>query len=82
MKVKWPSQTRSKELQNDLEPLGKALVRGTFKQIASTAFKCRPVRIELVKLVLKETVNEMIGLCRGASTEALTKLTLEDVCTE
>ena len=51
--VKWPSQTRTRELQTELELLGKALVRGAFKQIVSAAYRHKAIRVELVKLVFK-----------------------------
>ena len=36
--VSWPSQTRRRNLIGELQPLGKALVRGTFSQIANAAY--------------------------------------------
>lgn len=64
-------------------------MRGTFKQIANAAFKCKAVKVELIKLVLIELVKEMIGLCSkykpsrcSASPSTLVNLALEDVCYE
>lgn len=39
VKVEWPSKDREQKLPDDLEPLGKMLVRGTYKQIANAVWK-------------------------------------------
>ena len=88
--VKWPSQTRQRELGDDLEPLGKALVRGTFAQMANAAFKCNHLRQELLKRVLVDLRKEMIGLCskktpskcRPSSPSSVVDITIEDICAE
>ena len=37
VRVKWPSKDAERKLPEDLESLGKMLVRGTYKQIALAA---------------------------------------------
>ena len=88
--VKWPSQTCQRELRDDLEPLGKALVCGTFAQMANAAFKCYHLRQELLKRVLVDLRKEMIGLCskktpskcRPSSPSSVVDITIEDICAE
>ena len=41
VKLQWPSQTRERHLPEDLQSLGKMLVRGTYKQIARAAWNNR-----------------------------------------
>lgn len=68
--------------------MGKALVRGTFVQIANAALKYKHLKQELVKRVLVDLRKEMIGLCskkspykyRPSSPSALVDLTTEDIC--
>ena len=83
-------KTATRDIRQELVPLGKALVRGTFKQIASSAFKCVALRIEFVRLVISAMVKEIIKLCSGehpsisrnTSPQALIKLRIENVCEE
>jgi hypothetical protein len=63
VKVTWPSKTTQKELQPDLESLGKMLVRGTYRQIANAAWANKLIRKHLVLNVMKDIDNECIGLC-------------------
>ena len=37
--VSWPSQQRQRKLKDCLEPLGKAMLRGTWSDIARASFK-------------------------------------------
>jgi hypothetical protein len=74
----------------ELEPLGKALVRGTFTQIANAAYKCKHLRKELVHCVLQDVRKELIGLCgrknpskcRPSSENPVCNITIEDICFE
>ena len=48
VKVKWPSKPdKERKLPESLESLGKMLVRGTYKQIANTAWKNDAIRQEM-----------------------------------
>jgi hypothetical protein len=88
--VSWPSQTRRRNLIGELHPLGKALVRGTFSQIANAAYKCKHIRKELVYCVLQDLRKEMVNLCsrknpskcRSCSPNYVRNLTVEDICLE
>lgn len=77
-------------LQKDLEPLGKALLRGTWKDIASAAFKVKQLKSELLKSSLKEISKESSSLAssknpsllRKVDVDNLAKLSLEMICLE
>jgi hypothetical protein len=77
VKVTWPSRTSQKELQPDLESLGKMLVRGTYKQIANAAWKNKHIRKHLVVNVMKDIGNECIGLCSKSNPSCLRSPTKE-----
>ena len=88
--MSWPSQTRRRNLIGELQPLGKALVRGTFSQIANAAYKCKHIRKELQNCVLQDLRKEMVDLCsrktpskcRSCSPNDMRNLTVEDICLE
>ena len=88
--MSWPSQTRHRNLIGELHPLGKALVRRTFSQIANAAYKCKHIRKELVYCVLQDLRKEMVNLCsrknpskcRSCSPNYVRNLTVEDICLE
>ena len=63
VKVRWPSQTRERELQPDLQSLGTMLVRGTYKQIANAAWRNVHLRNHHVFHVLKDIDKECVALC-------------------
>lgn len=63
VKVRWPSQTRERELQPDLQSLGTMLVRGTYKQIANAVWRNGHLRKHLVFHVLKDIDKECVALC-------------------
>ena len=63
VKVRWPSQTRERELQPDLQSLGTMLVRGTYKQIANAVWRNVHLRNHLVFHVLKDIDKECVALC-------------------
>ena len=44
VKVEWPSKEMERKLSEDLESLGKMLVRGTYKQIANATWKHDSIR--------------------------------------
>lgn len=88
--MNWPSQTKQRKLVHDLEPLGKALLRGTWQDIARAAFKVKNLKIELLKCSLKEISKECSGMVstanpsilRKTSVTDMRKLSLKDVCLE
>ena len=63
VKVQWPSETRERFLNKDLESLGKMLVRGTYKQIARASWQNPKLRKELQVLALKDIDKECHELC-------------------
>jgi hypothetical protein len=71
-KVKWPSKNKERKLPEDLESLGKMLVRGTYKQIANAAWKNENIK-ELTVLNAKDIDNECIQLCSDKNPSCLRK---------
>ena len=63
VKLQWPSQTRERHLPEDLQSLGKMLVRGTYKQIANAAWNNPIIRKHLQILAVKQVDNECHNLC-------------------
>ncbi len=71
VEVAWPSQTRKRDLSPALQSLEKMLLRGTFKQIASAAWKCKDLIPNLVAEVLKTINKELTSLCTRKSPSLL-----------
>ena len=73
--VTWPSQVKTRKLKTVLEPLGKALINGTWSNIAGAVFRVKELRVELCKFFVKE-----IGrvLCYGFQEKPF--LAQKDVC--
>ena len=71
VKVQWPSKDAEWRLPDDLESLGKMLVRGTYKQIANAALKSEKLKNELVILFQKEVEKEMTQLCSRKNPSCL-----------
>ena len=63
VKVEWPSKNAERRIPTDLEPLGKMLLRGTYKQIANAAWKIPAVKDQLVQLTQKEIEKKVSQLC-------------------
>lgn len=78
-KVKWPSKDKERKLPDDLESLGKMLVRGTYKQIANAVWKNERIKKELTALIGKEIDNECIHLCSDKNPSCLRKTDKESV---
>ena len=55
VQIEWPSNTMDRKVPEQLESLGKMLVRGTYKQIINAAWQSPNLKEELQLLVLKET---------------------------
>ena len=73
MKVKWPSKDTERKLPEDLEPLGKMLVRGTYKQIAHASWKNPSIRKELTELMARDIDKEVSQLCSKKEPSCLRK---------
>ena len=54
VRVQWPSKEAKRKLPQDLESLGKMLVRGTYRKIAHTAWKNSSVQKEITELMRKD----------------------------
>lgn len=90
VKVNWPTKESSRKLPDDLEPLGKMLLRGTYKQIANSAWKNPDIKKNLRELLLKDIEKEAAGLCSKKNPSCFRKtdkanmlsLSLENVSSE
>ena len=90
VRVDWPSKTSERKLPEDLESLGKMLLRGTYKQIAVAAWKSSRLKDELKALVVKDVEKEANDLCSKKNPSILRKtgkpemqtFTMEKVCEE
>ena len=79
VKVKWPSKNKERKLPEDLESLGKMLVRGTYKQIASAAWKNANIKKELIELMSKDIDKECTQLCSKKNPSCLRKTDKENI---
>lgn len=58
--------------------------------MANAALKCKPLRAEIIRCVMKDVAKEMTGLCsknnpskcRNSTPQELMDLNVEDICTE
>lgn len=90
VRVSWPTRDKEIELPEDLEPLGKMLVRGTYRHIAKAAWKVDKLKEELVDLMVKEVEKETASLCsvknpsclRQTDKASIKVLTMEKVSQE
>ena len=87
VKVCWPSKEVNRKLPEDLESLGKMLVRGTYKQMADAIWKNEHLKKDLVEHLKKDTERECSELCskkkpsifRKTHKEDMLELTMEKV---
>ena len=77
--VTWPSQWKQRILQPELEGVGKALLRGTWKDIASAVFKVKKLKEELLKFATSEVSKECSLLCSSKNTSVLRKCNADDI---
>lgn len=63
VRIEWPSNSMDRKVPQQLESLGKMLVRGTCKQIANGAWRSPNLRKELQLIVLKEIDKECTAMC-------------------
>ena len=77
--MKWPSQTKERTIQPELEPLGRALLRGTWKEIASAVYRVKEIRSELIKCMLKQLSVECCDIISSKRPSLLRKTTASDI---
>ena len=84
------SQTKQRKLQPVLEPLGRALLRGTWKEIASAAYRVKKLRSELAKCMWKQlsvecsdiVSSKQESLLRKSKVNDIRNLSLTNICQE
>ena len=79
VRVHWPSKEAERKLPQDLESLGKMLVRGTYRQIAHAAWKNSSVRKEITELMRKDIETEASHLCSKKEPSILRKTDKESM---
>lgn len=79
VRVQWPSKPTERKLTQDLESLGKMLVRGTYKQIAHAAWKNSSIKKEMMELMAKEIERETSHLCSKKDPSCLRKTDKESM---
>ena len=88
--VQWPrdSAPRTRKLEGEFAGLGKALLRGTFEQIAKKVLKHPQLKTAVIKEVLKCLAKECISAVKGESvlknttTDGMCQFSLKKVCLE
>ena len=83
--VHWESKDSSRNLPDDLEPLGKMLCRGTYAQIARAAWRCNRIKEQIITLFLKDIDRECASICskkkpsilRQTNRKSMTDFSLE-----
>lgn len=63
VQIEWPSNRMNRKVSEQLESLGKMLIRGTYKQIANAAWRSPILKKELQLLVLKDIDRECTAMC-------------------
>ena len=64
VEINWPSKIRRKVLSKDLCSLGKMLCRGTYKQIARSAWRCKKLQKHFLEEIAKQVHKECSYMCR------------------
>ena len=77
--VHWPSGVKTRMLSDDLIPLGKSLVNGSFKQIAAAAWKSEGLRNALLAVLKKEVQKECTYLCSRKVPSCLRQTSKEEM---
>ena len=77
----WPSETRPRrrKLATDMEAIGKAMLRGTYQQMAHRVWQHPTLRVELMKYVIRATSAECAGLCSTKSPSMARRYTANDM---
>ncbi len=68
-------------MKDELAPLGKAILRGTYKNIAAAAMKSPHVQKEIVEIVLKKISSQCSGISSSKHPSLLRKTDVEDMRT-
>ena len=77
----WPSKSVEKKLPEDFDSLAKMLVRGTYKQIATAAWKNEKLRKEFIQLMEKEINRECTQLCSKKNPSILRMTSKDSILT-
>ena len=64
IQIHWPSKLRVKELDKEMSSLGKMLCRGTYKQIARAAWRCKKLQQHFLAEIAREIHKECSELCK------------------
>ena len=82
VQINWPTGIRKKVLPKELSSLGKMLCRGTYKQIARAAWKCKELQKDFLVLIGKQIHKECSNMCRkvGATGNKKDKKKLHVSC--
>ena len=64
VQIQWPSKVRQKLLSKDLSSLGKMLCRGTFKQIARAAWRCKQLQQHFLGEIARQIHDECSAMCK------------------
>ena len=65
VQIHWSSKVRQKVLDEDLSSLGKMLCRGTFKQIARAAWRCKKLQQHFLEEIARQIHSECSSMCKG-----------------
>ncbi|KAJ7389081.1 hypothetical protein OS493_033663 [Desmophyllum pertusum] len=79
VRVEWPSKDSKRKLPEELESLGKMLVRGTYKQIARAAWKNSSIRKELTEVMARDVEKEASHLSSKKEPSCLRKTDKESM---
>ena len=79
VRAEWDSGPSEKELPEYLSSLGKMLVRGTLKQIASAAWRCNELHPFIMKEFFKTIHKECANLCSKKEPSMLRKTSKSDI---
>ncbi len=77
--VDWASGMKTRALGSDLIPLGKSLIKGTYKQIAVAAWKGPGFRRGIVEVIKREINKECCSVCSREKPSILRKTSKEDM---
>ena len=75
----WPSETRRRKLAEDMEPIGKAMLRGTYQQMAHKIWQHKILKVELMKYVVRAVAAECAELCSTKTPSMARKCGSEDM---
>ncbi len=77
--VDWPSGPKKRSLRDDLVPLGKSLIKGTYNQIAFAAWKSPGLRDGIISVMKREINKECCSLCSVKNASIFRKTSKEDM---